>query len=234
MQPAKRTVQGEVESALMLIHKGESIRVHASGRTDTSVHARGQVLHFDSFLSIAASRWPKALNSCLPADIRVMAAAYVPADFHARLDANKKHYRYRALVAPNEDVFRRNVAYHIPYSIDMKTMQKAARYLIGTHDFTSFCSTKTEVQDKVRTLYELTIVREQDEIVFNLIGNGFLYNMVRVIVGTLLEIGAGKREPEELVRIRDARDRSFAGKTAPGHGLFLWKVVYERPLFHND
>ncbi len=234
VQPGKRTVQGELERALTMIHRGEPIRVHASGRTDTGVHAKGQILHFDSSLSIPALRWPKAVNSCLPADIRVMKAAHVSANFHARFDAQKKQYRYRVLATAEEDVFRRHTAYHVPYQIDLEAMQEAAQYLIGTYDFSSFCAANTDVQDKVRTLYELNIEREQDEIVFRLIGSGFLYNMVRIIVGTLLEVGAGKRDPAEMVSIRDAKDRLFAGKTAPGHGLFLWEVSYESLLFLKE
>ncbi|TWI53655.1 tRNA pseudouridine(38-40) synthase TruA [Halalkalibacter nanhaiisediminis] len=234
VQPGKRTVQSEIEQAFMKIHKGEAIRVHSSGRTDTGVHARGQILHFDTSLTIPTERWPKALNSMLPDDIRVMEAGYVSKDFHSRYDAQKKHYRYRVLAAREEDVFRRNITYHVPYAIDLTRMQEAAEHLIGRYDFSSFCAANTDVQDKVRTLYEITIEREQDEIIFNLIGNGFLYNMVRIIVGTLLEVGAGKREPVELINIRDAKNRTYAGKTAPGHGLFLWQVYYETSLFHHD
>lgn len=231
VQPHMRTVQGEVESALMKIHKGEIIRVVAAGRTDTGVHAKEQVLHFDSPLVLETSQWSKALNSCLPADIRVMAVAHVAATFHARYDAHVRHYRYRVLATRSEDVFRRNVTYHVPYSIDIEAMQKAAKQLVGTYDFTSFCVANTAVQDRTRTLYELSIQSVQDEIVFIVAGNGFLHNMVRIIVGTLLDIGTGKREEGDIIEIRDAKNRIYAGKTAPGHGLFLWGVDYETTLF---
>ncbi|NEU32495.1 tRNA pseudouridine(38-40) synthase TruA [bacterium LRH843] len=231
VQPRKRTVQAELERALAQIHKGQEISVIASGRTDTGVHARAQVVHFDSFLSIEASKWPKALNSLLPADVRISKAAIVRDDFHARFDAVIRQYHYRVLARKEGDVFRRNMAYHFPYKIDMEAMQLAARHLIGTYDFSSFCSSKTDVVDKVRTLHDISITCEADEIIFTITGNGFLHNMVRIIIGTLLEIGTGKRTPEELVSIRDARDRTSAGKTAPGHGLYLLQVTYESPLF---
>jgi tRNA pseudouridine38-40 synthase len=231
VQPNSRTVQEEIERAVSRIHKGEQIRIHSSGRTDTGVHARGQVVHFDSTLAIPADRWPKALNACLPDDIRVIEASYVASDFHSRYHAVKKEYRYRVLLGQEGDVFRRNVTYHVPYKVSISQMQKAAQTLIGTHDFSSFCAANTSVVDKVRTLFAISIEQEHDELVFKLVGSGFLYNMVRIIVGTLLEIGAEKREVNELAAILSAKDRTIAGKTAPGSGLFLWKVSYAEPIF---
>ncbi|ARK28548.1 tRNA pseudouridine synthase A [Halalkalibacter krulwichiae] len=234
VQPGKRTVQLEVEKALRTLHKGTDVRVHASGRTDTGVHARGQVLHFDSPLMIPTERWPKAINSCLPEDVRIIEASYVQADFHSRYAAVKKEYRYRVFTPKHPDVWRRNTTFHFPYSIDFERVKKAASYLLGTHDFSSFCASNTDVQDKVRTLYELEVCKQGDEIVFRLVGSGFLYNMVRIIVGTLLEVGIGKRVPDELATILEAEDRTKAGKTAPGNGLFLWKVSYEYEIFSDE
>ncbi|MED3647938.1 tRNA pseudouridine(38-40) synthase TruA [Halalkalibacterium halodurans] len=227
IQPNERTVQGELESVLKNIHKGMSIRVTASGRTDTGVHARGQIVHFDTSLSFPVDRWPIALNSQLPADIRVLEAADVPADFHARYSAKTKEYRYRVLTSAQADVFRRNYTYHVRYPLDVEAMQRAAVQLLGTHDFSSFCTAKAEVEDKVRTIEDVALWREGDELIFSIRGNGFLYNMVRIIVGTLLEIGAGKRSAEEVAKILAARSREAAGKTAPGHGLILWSVEYD-------
>ncbi|KHF38994.1 tRNA pseudouridine(38-40) synthase TruA [Halalkalibacter okhensis] len=231
VQPNGRTVQEEIERAVSRIHKGEQIRIHSSGRTDTGVHARGQVVHFDSMLSIPAERWPKALNACLPDDIRIIEACYVASDFHARYHAVKKEYRYRVLLRQEGDVFRRNTSHHVPYHISVPRMQEAAQTLIGTHDFSSFCAANTSVVDKVRTLFTISIEQDRDELIFKLVGSGFLYNMVRIIVGTLLEIGSGKREVHELAFILSAKDRTHAGKTAPGTGLFLWKVDYNEPIF---
>lgn len=234
IQPNGRTVQDEMEKALSRIHKGVKVRIHSSGRTDTSVHARGQVVHFDTTLTIPAERWPKALNACLPADIRIMEASIVADDFHSRYHAVKKEYRYRVLLHPDGDVFRRNVTHLVSYELSISKMKKAAEVLIGTYDFSSFCAANTSVVDKVRTLYEVSINYDRDELVFTLVGSGFLYNMVRIIVGTLLEIGAGKRDVEELANILAAKDRTIAGKTAPGSGLFLWKVSYESEIFSDS
>jgi tRNA pseudouridine38-40 synthase len=227
LQPNKRTVQGELERALAQIHKGDSIRVYASGRTDASVHAYGQVIHFDSPFAIPEERWAKALNALLPDDIIVKEVNKVPSSFHARFSAKAKEYRYRVRTAQEPDVFLRNYVYHYPYPLNNEAMEKALTYLIGTHDFTSFCSAKTDVEDKVRTIYKAKMFVEKDEIVFQLIGNGFLYNMVRIIVGTMLEVGRGKIKPEDIPFILEKKDRSLAGKTAPGNGLYLWSVQYD-------
>jgi tRNA pseudouridine38-40 synthase len=231
VQPNGRTVQEEIEKALSKIHKGEPIRIYSSGRTDAGVHARGQVVHFDSALTIPSARWPKAINACLSDDIRVIEAGYVSEAFHSRYQAIKKEYHYRVLLRKEGDVFRRNLTHHIAYSVNIERMQKAAELLVGKHDFSSFCAANTDVKDKVRTLFDVSIVSDRDELVFKLVGDGFLYNMVRIIVGTLLEIGAGKREIAEISMILQAKDRTVAGKTAPGNGLFLWKVSYENPIF---
>ncbi|MBO9131125.1 tRNA pseudouridine(38-40) synthase TruA [Bacillus sp. 165] len=226
IQPEKRTVQKEIEAVLEKIHKGTNVRVYASGRTDATVHAKGQVLHFDTPLSIPEDRWVAALNTMLPSDISVNLVEKVPETFHARFDVCSKEYRYRVFLAKKRDVFSRSYAYHFPYSIDLQAMQEAIPYLTGTHDFTSFCSAKTEIEDKVRTLYELELLQTDEELVFRFVGNGFLYNMVRILVGTLLDIGQHKIKPEEISRILEKKDRRHAGRTAPGHGLYLWQVNY--------
>lgn len=226
IQPNKRTVQSEIEAALKRIHKGSDIPITASGRTDAGVHANGQVIHFDSFLEINLNGWQRALNANLPDDIYVKTVEAVDPAFHARFDVKKKTYHYRVLNTVEVDVFRRSYAFHYPFQLELLQMQEAAKILVGKHDFTSFCSAKTEVEDKVRTIFKLDVLQEQDDIIFKISGNGFLYNMVRIIVGTLLEVGTGKRSLEDVSLILDKRDRTLAGKTAPPNGLYLWEVVY--------
>lgn len=227
IQPNKRTVQGELQATLEKMHKGKEIKVVASGRTDTGVHAVGQVIHFDTDLNIPVEKWPIALNALLPNDILIKEASIVEDSFHARFDAQKKEYRYIIQCTPQPDVFKRNYVYHVPNKLNIEKMKEASTFLLGTHDFTSFCSAKTEVDDKVRTLYNIDIWPKENELVFRFIGNGFLYNMVRILVGTLLEVGFEQRSPHDIKKILEAKERSAAGKTAPGKGLYLWKVYYD-------
>jgi tRNA pseudouridine38-40 synthase len=227
VQPKGRTVQAEFEAVLKKIHKGTPVKVVGSGRTDAGVHARGQVIHFDSPLGIPAERWPVALNSLLPDDLSVLSVEKVEKSFHARFNAVGKEYRYQLLLSGMRDPFLRNYAYRYHFALNVEAMKEAARYLVGTHDFTSFCAAKTEVVDKVRTIREIEFLREGDLLTIRFVGNGFLYNMVRILVGTLLEVGAGDRSPEEIVSILEAKDRRVAGKTAPAHGLYLWEVFYK-------
>ncbi|MET3699903.1 tRNA pseudouridine(38-40) synthase [Bacillus oleivorans] len=226
VQPDERTVQSELEKALERIHKGKLVKVTASGRTDRFVHAVGQVIHFDTDLSIPPDKWGRALNTLLPEDILVLDAEQVAADFHARFDAVRKEYRYKINLGLLPDLFKRNFEYHYHYPLDVRKMKKAAAYLLGTHDFTSFSSAKSEAEDRIRTIYSIEIIEEKDAITFQFVGNGFLYNMVRILVGTLLEVGNGKRDPDSIQKLLEAKDRRLAGKTAPGHGLYLWRVEY--------
>jgi tRNA pseudouridine38-40 synthase len=226
VQPNKRTVQSEFEAALAKLHKGKEVKVFASGRTDAGVHAKGQVIHFDSPLSIPESRWPAALNSVLPSDIAVLSVECVSGTFHSRFNAIGKEYRYFLYLSAKRDPFKRNYAYQCPYSLDLEAMKAAAQHLLGTHDFTSFCSAKTEMEDKVRTIKEIHFSMEGELLTLQFVGNGFLYNMVRILVGTLLEIGSGERKPEDVPELLAKKDRRLTGKTAPAHGLYLWKVFY--------
>ncbi|THE12107.1 tRNA pseudouridine(38-40) synthase TruA [Bacillus timonensis] len=227
VQPNKRTVQSDLEHALQNMHKGEHIKIVASGRTDATVHALGQVVHFDSPLSIPVEGWKKALNSLLPDDIRVRSVEIVDPEFHARFDVKAKEYRYRLWMSEEPCVFKRQYTHHYPYPLNLNAMKEAAALLVGTHDFTSFCASKTEVQDKVRTIYLIKMEKQDNELILSFIGNGFLYNMVRIIVGTLLEVGSGQKEAKMMTSILAGKDRSLAGKTAPGHGLYLYQVYYE-------
>lgn len=227
VQPEKRTIQSEFEAVLAQIHKGTVVKVTASGRTDSGVHAKGQVLHFESPLVFPTENWVKAFSALLPDDIIVLEVEIVPDDFHARFHTTGKEYRYIIDRSTLRNPFQRNYAYHYPYPIDEEAITEAISYLVGTHDFTSFCSAKTEVVDKVRTIQEIDFQEADGFLVFRFVGEGFLYNMVRILVGTLLEVGSGKIAPREIIDILNKKDRSFAGKTAPGQGLYLWKVFYK-------
>ena len=227
VQPEKRTIQSEFEAVLAQMHKGTIIKVTASGRTDSGVHAKGQVLHFESPLTFPTENWIKAFSALLPTDIIALEVDIVPDDFHARFHTTGKEYRYIVARSKLRDPFKRNYAYHYPYPLNVKAMREAISYLIGTHDFTSFCSAKTEVVDKVRTIKEMDFEESDDFMVFRFVGEGFLYNMVRILVGTLLDVGSGKMSPQDMSGILDKKDRSFAGKTAPAQGLYLWKVFYK-------
>ncbi len=227
IQPNKRTVQLVLENVLTKIHKGNVVKVAASGRTDAGVHAKGQVIHFDSPLQIPVNRWEAALNSLLPEDLAVQSVEKVHDSFHARFDAVGKEYRYVLRLSTKRDPFQRKYVYQYPYKLNVDAMREAVPYILGTHDFTSFCSAKTEVEDKIRTIESIEITVDQDMLILHFVGNGFLYNMVRIIVGTLLEVGSGDRKPSDLSQVLEARERKFAGKTAPAHGLYLWKVFYK-------
>lgn len=227
VQPNKRTVQSELEAALLKLHKGCEVKVTASGRTDAGVHAKGQVIHFDSDLNIPLPKWQLALNAALPGEIAILSVKEVDHQFHARFDAVGKEYRYFVDTRKIRDPFQRNYSYHFPYQLDLRRMKEACVHFIGEYDFTSFCSAKTEVVDRIRTIYELDISVEGEQLMFRFRGNGFLYNMVRIMVGTLLQVGNGDIEPDSIPEILAKRDRIFAGKTAPPQGLYLWEVFYE-------
>jgi tRNA pseudouridine38-40 synthase len=228
VQPNQRTVQAELEKALTVMHKSdEKIRVVSSGRTDSGVHAVGQCVHFDSSLTIPDERWPYAINSYLPPDIVVKRAEKVNDDFHARYDTTGKEYRYFIDAGKHPDVFRRHYSYHYPYPLDLQEMKEAGNLLLGTHDFTSFCSPKSDKDDKVRTIYKLEWNKTEQGLEMIIVGNGFLYNMVRIIVGTLLDVGSGKLPKCRMTDILEAKNRQAAGKKAPAHGLYLWSVSYD-------
>lgn len=227
VQPNKRTVQSVVEAVLTKMHKGTMVKVSGSGRTDAGVHAKGQVIHFDSPLLIPADKWEKAMNSMLPEDISVLSIVSVADSFHARFDAKGKEYRYVLHLTQKRDPFQRKFAYQYPYGLDVDAMEQASKFFLGTHDFTSFCAAKTEVENKVRTIESIDFTFRDELLTIRFVGNGFLYNMVRILVGTLVEVGSGERRPEEIPIILACKDRRLSGKTAPAHGLYLWEVFYE-------
>jgi len=227
VQPGERTVQLEIESVLSKMHKGEMVRITASGRTDSKVHATGQVIHFDTDLAIPVDRYQKALNVQLPRDVRVLHVEEVSSDFHARFSVKGKRYRYIWNCEKVQSPFRRQ------YSVDtngvkpdVEKMIEASQYIIGTHDFSCFCAANTSVVDKVRTVHALNFEWHDDELHMVIEGNGFLYNMVRIIAGTLWEVGTQKRDANDLKEIIASKERGKAGKTAPPYGLYLEKVNY--------
>lgn len=227
VQPRGRTIQGEIERALKKIHKGNHIRIQTSGRTDKGVHAVGQVIHFESPFELATSNWKKALNTLLPKDIFVKSVSYCDTEFHCRYDAIEKEYRYMVSRSMEPNVFKQNYTFHFPYPLDVVNIKKACSYLEGTHDFTSFSSAKdTSKGSKVRTLYEVSCQENNKELIFTFRGDGFLYHMVRIMIGTLLDIGQGRREAEEIAELLAQKDRTLSSETAPAEGLYLWNVVY--------
>lgn len=228
VQPNQRTVQAEIEKVLTTMHKSEKIvQVTASGRTDARVHATGQVLHFDTTLSIPLDRYAQALNVQLPQDIRVVKVEEVAPDFHARYDVHGKRYRYIWSCSKVQNPFRR--FYATPTNgvqPNVELMKEAAQYILGTHDFSCFCAANTSVVDKVRTVSALEFEWHGEELHMVITGSGFLYNMVRIIAGTLWEVGIGKKNSAQLKDIIESLDRSTAGKTAAPQGLYLEKVYY--------
>jgi tRNA pseudouridine38-40 synthase len=225
IQPGLRTVQGVLTETLQTVLK-HPVQIEGSGRTDAGVHARGQVVSCQVFRDIPAEKWPIALNTRLPQDLVVRSAEYVPEDFHARFSAVAKTYRYTIDRGPYPDVFMHRYAYHHPRPFKLERLLEASRYLLGTHDFTSFCASQTHVEDKVRTVYGIHLLEEGPLLHVFVTGNGFLYNMVRILVGTLLQVGYGKWNPPDIQEILAAKDRTKAGNTAPAHGLTLWQVYY--------
>ncbi|MEY9977058.1 tRNA pseudouridine(38-40) synthase TruA [Lysinibacillus sp. RC79] len=227
VQPGERTVQAELERVLAIMHKGEKIKVTASGRTDARVHATGQTLHFDSPLAIPVDKYMKALNVQLPRDIRVMSIEEVAADFHARYSVTGKRYRYIWSCEPVQSPFRRQYTVETNgVKPNVEAMQEAAKAIIGTHDFSCFCAANTSVKDKVRTVTSLQFEWYGEELHMVIEGNGFLYNMVRIIAGTLWEVGIGRRDIENVELVVQSMNRDKAGKTAPPQGLYLEKVFY--------
>jgi len=234
-QPGGNTVQDKLEGAIQQL-TGERTKITGSGRTDAGVHARGQVFNFHTGSRIPLERWCLALNSRLPGDIVVHSAREVPEDFHARRSAKRKTYRYSIQRSKFPDVFYRNTRFHHPLPLAVDPMRTALEAFTGEHDFTSFCSARTPVESHVRTIFAARLLSEAYDdpddgdagvIHLEVTGNGFLYNMVRIIAGTVLEVGEGKRDPSEIATILTAKNRELAGPTAVPHGLVLWKVEYE-------
>lgn len=236
IQPNGNTIQEELEKALRLmakLPKGKHIPTSSAGRTDAGVHALGQVVSFDYPANIAPDALIRALNSILDDSIRVIDANQVADDFHVRYMATAKEYCYRVDINRFPDPFKRLYTTHHPYRFNLEVMQEATQTIVGKHDFTSFCSTKTDKEYKVRTIYEaeVDLDTKQNELVFRFYGDGFLYNMIRILVGTLLQIGDGLKPVDELQRLLLVKDRNQAGPTAPPQGLYMMRVEYQEDPF---
>lgn len=223
-QPDKTTVQGEVEKAVSKAC-GEQITVFASGRTDAGVHAYGQVVHFDSNTTIPVQSLPNAINCKLPESISIVNAEVVDEEFHARYNAKSKTYLYKMYVSQYLSPTRKDNYHHIKGSIDIDTMIEATKYFLGTHDFAAF-SRKSEVVNTIRTITDIKLWSVADEIYIRVSGDGFLYNMVRIMAGTLINIGKYKKKPEDILNIINSKDRTKAGKKLSASGLYLVKVEY--------
>lgn len=219
------SVQQVLEEKIAII-TGEEIRVTGSGRTDTGVHALGQVAHFKTKATLAADSFLRAINSVLPRDISVKALYEVDELFHARNDAKSKIYLYQILNGPVRPVLLRNYVWFVPGELNLEHMRKAALYFQGTHDFSSFCSTHSDARDRVRTILQIRMLEDSGLIKIEMEADGFLRYMVRGIVGTLVEIGKNKRPLSELQAVIAAKDRRLGGMTAPPQGLFLKEVRY--------
>ena len=238
VQPNGPSIQANLDAALIKMAKcpeGVTIPTVASGRTDSGVHALGQVVHFDYPAPMPQQAMQRALNALLDPAIKVVAVARVADDFHARYHAVGKEYRYRVDVGPYANPFKRLYSLHHPYRYDLDRINQALEAVVGTHDFTSFCSTKTDKEDKVRTVHMARVWEDKDqqELVFQFQGTGFLYNMIRILVGTSLQIGDGLRPVNELERLIQVQNRKEAGPTAPPQGLYLQQVFYEPPPFNK-
>ena len=219
------TIEGELNKVLSELFK-EDIKVIGASRTDSGVHAYCNVAVFDTDARMPAEKMLYALNQRLPEDIRVQSSCEVAADFHPRHTDSRKTYEYRIYNAPVQNPMKRRFALWNYHSLDVDKMKKAAAYLEGEHDFKSFCSADTQVESTVRTIYSVQVTQTGEDIVISVCGNGFLYNMVRIIAGTLLEVGKGKIEPNEMDRILNERNRQASGPTAPPHGLTLVKYEF--------
>ncbi len=219
------TIQGKLEALLNRL-TGEEVQIQGSGRTDGGVHAFGQVVNFRLEQKMDCDRLLEAFHQYLPKDIAVRSLEEADPRFHARLNAVEKTYCYRIFTGSPRNVFIRHYVYEYGHHLDIQSMKKAASLLIGEHDFQSFCSTRRSKKSTVRRLYEISIAEEQDQIILTFRGNGFLYNMVRILTGTLIEVGEGRRAPEEISSILSALDRTAAGFTAPPEGLMLMSVQY--------
>ena len=226
-QPNKLNIQGEIERAIYNITK-EEVDLIGSGRTDAGVHAFGQIANFKTNSNISIEKMAIAINSQLKNSIVVKKAEEVDERFHSRYNAKRKTYRYVINNTEYGSAIYRNLEYHFPIKLNVEKMQEAAKYFEGEHDFKAFKSSGTSGKNSVRTIYKAEVRTDGERILIELTGNGFLYNMVRIISGTLLDVGLGKIEPSEIEDIINSKDRTRAGKTLPAHGLYLVKVNYEK------
>lgn len=226
-QPDKLNIQGTIENAIEEI-TGEEVELTASGRTDRGVHALGQVANFKTNSNIPVEKFPIAINTKLKKSIRILYAEEVDEKFHSRLTCKKKTYRYIINNSKYGTAIYRNLETHIPLKLNVEKMKEAVKYFEGEYDFKAFKASGTSSKSSVRTIYNANVIQmPNDRIYIELTGNGFLYNMVRIIAGTLVDVGIGKIKPKEIENIIKSKKRENAGKTLPPQGLYLVKVEYE-------
>lgn len=222
----ENTIQGKLENILAKM-TGHEVEIHGSGRTDAGVHAMGQVANFHLDEDMEPERVKEYLNRYLPEDIAVIKADRAPERFHSRLSAVKKIYTYQIETGAKRDVFTRRIQYGLGRPLDVEAMRQAAALLCGTHDYKSFCGNRRMKKTTVRTVETIHIKQDGSHVVLTFVGNGFLQNMVRIMTGTLIEVGLRKRSPESMKEILAAKDRQAAGAMAPAEGLCLAGVLYE-------
>jgi len=229
-QPDQPTIQETIETAIdhLTQHK---VSVIGAGRTDAGVDALGQVVSFRIDRDWTAREWTKGFNARLPEDIAVRSAAIMPDEFHARYAARGKLYEYRIFNRPERPAIDRAYVWHLHKPLDLEAMQQAASYLIGSHDFSSFEGSLTDNEDPVCHLEQLSVTRQGNHLMIQAYADRFLKHMVRAIVGTLVEVGHAKRQPQSLEDVLTAKDRTAAGRTAPPQGLFLVQVDYDHSAF---
>lgn len=220
-----QTIQGKVEGVLSRL-TGQPVELHGSGRTDAGVHALGQVANVKLPRPFDLSELLRELNRYLPADIGVIAVEPAPERFHARLNARSKTYRYRIWNSEIPNVLERSYLYPLPEPLDVSAMERAAADLVGTHDFRSFCGLKRFKKSTVRTITDITITQHGSEVRLEFTGNGFLMRMVRILAGTLVEVGLGRRAADAMPAVLAAQDRAAAGPALPAQGLALVRVEY--------
>lgn len=220
-----RTVQGEIEQAFLTL-TNENVSVEGSGRTDKGVHALGQVASVQIENSIPLKNIKRALNNLLPADIRIVKVDLEKDNFHARFSAKRKTYRYIVQTGRTMGAIEHNIVGYYPYDVDFEKIKVASTLFVGKHNFKGMCSADTQVQNFEREIYDFQVSKKGKKIVFEVTGNGFLYNMVRILVGTLLDIGRGKLSQNDIKKVLETGERKYAGITMPPQGLYLKKVEY--------
>lgn len=225
-QPNKLNIQGTIENAISQI-TGEQIELYASGRTDAGVHAWGQVANFKTNSNLPIEKFAIAINSKLKKSIVIKKAEDVEENFHSRYNCKKKTYKYIINNSKYGTAIYRGLEYHVSQKLDFEEMKKAIKYFEGEHDFKGFKASGTSSKSSIRIIYNAEIEKIDDKIIIELTGNGFLYNMVRIISGTILEVGLGKIKQEEIPSIIESKDRKRAGKTLPAHALYLVDVEYQ-------
>lgn len=228
VQPNSTSIQSLVQHAIETVLR-ESIQLTGATRTDSGVHALYQAAHFDTVQTLNPPSFLRSINALLPFDIRALELKVVDASFHARYSAQGKIYRYYIQRSAVSDPFFYPFRWHFPYPLNIEEMKKGAFFLTGTKDFKAFANDSYQgaaSRDSVRTIHSIQLIEEDGVLILEFFGDGFLYKMVRNIVGTLIEVGKGKLLPEDLLKILESKDRKKAGQAAPAHGLFLHKIIY--------